>query len=305
MLPAFVGYYVGNAGVGGVPRRRLAGGAARGLGVGAAVSGGFVAVYAAAGLLISAGLRPLVRYVPWAAVGIGVVLAATGVALVAGRRLALPARERLRPGEGRELRRMVVFGAGYAVASLSCTIAVLLAVVSQALATANLLAMVGVFVAYGAGAATILTGLSLSVAMGRNSVARGLRRALPMAARLGGALLVASGMYLVVYWLPVVTSGRPPSERLSRFSEAPSKAVRTLLHANIGILGIVALGLGAAWIAVALLVWRRRRRSPTEQAAMATTLPPPGASPSGGGGEDDVPARATGAAGPDPRSPPR
>lgn len=120
------------------------------------------------------------RYVPWAAVGIGVVLAAFGVALLAGRKLALPASERLRPGEVREFRRMVVFGVGYAVASLSCTIAVLLAVVAQALATANPLAMVGVFAAYAAGAATVLTGLSRSVALAGGGVARALRRTLPL-----------------------------------------------------------------------------------------------------------------------------
>lgn len=75
MLPAFVGYYLGtDAADTNRPAWIRIG---HGLGVGAAVSAGFAAVFVAAGLVISAGLRSFVSYVPWAAVLIGALLVAS------------------------------------------------------------------------------------------------------------------------------------------------------------------------------------------------------------------------------------
>ncbi|MGH9286626.1 MAG: cytochrome c biogenesis CcdA family protein, partial [Acidimicrobiales bacterium] len=146
MLPAFLGYYVGGEDAGDHGSRdspSVLGRLAQGFAVGAAVSAGFAGVLATAALVVSAGLRPLVGYVPWAAVVIGFALAGLGLAMIAGRHLGLRLGERLRPGAEHSYRRMAVFGAAYALASLSCTIAVLLAVVAQALSTASLLGMAG------------------------------------------------------------------------------------------------------------------------------------------------------------------
>jgi cytochrome c-type biogenesis protein len=105
-------------------------------------------------------------------------------------------------------RGLVAFGAAYAVASLSCTLAVLLAVVAQATATANPLQLVGVFAAYAAGAASVLIALAIAAALAKETLARKIRRLLPVVTRLGGAVLVLSGVYLVLYWLPALTGNR-------------------------------------------------------------------------------------------------
>lgn len=263
MLPAFVGYYLGSdAAAGDRPAWTRIG---HGFAVGAAVSAGFAGVFVAAGLVISAGLRSLVTYVPWAAVLIGVLLAAAGVAMLAGRHIGLRRLERLSPGQGRGLRPMVVFGAAYAAASLSCTIAVLLAVVAQALASANPVEMVAVFVAYGLGGATVLTVLSVSTALASTGLARGVRRLLPFVVRLGGVLLIASGLYLIAYWLPVLSGGLP-NERLASLAMDPSNRLRSFLDRNLGAFTVLAgllVVVGAAF-AVAL---RRRSRDHSPQPA--------------------------------------
>lgn len=256
MLPAFVGYYLGSDAVGG--DRPAWARLGHGFAVGAAVSAGFVGVFAAAGLVISAGLRSLVTYVPWAAVLIGVLLAATGVALLAGRHVGLRPLERLSPGQGRGLRPMVVFGAAYAAASLSCTIAVLLAVVAQALASANPVEMVAVFFAYGLGGATVLTALSVSAALASTGLARGVRRLLPFVVRLGSVLLIASGLYLIMYWLPVLSGGLP-NERLASLAMEPSNRLRTFLDRNVGAFIVLAGLLVAVGTVFAVALLRRRR----------------------------------------------
>lgn len=266
MLPAYLGYYVGAGNQPSGDRAHRGGGppaspVVRGLATGGAVSAGFALVFVTAGLLVSAGLRPLMRYVPWAAVVVGTALAGLGLAMLAGRHLGLGSRvrARLRPGWHGSFGGLVVFGAAYAVASLSCTLAILLAVVAQALATSNPMAMVLVFVAYAAGAATVLTALSLSLSVATGVVASGLRRVLPVAHRLAGALLVVSGAYLVAYWLPVLGGGRV-SRPVAGVAEWASARLTALLYANRGVLGAMALALAmtgsALWV-------RSRRRRPT------------------------------------------
>lgn len=274
MLPAFVGYYLGtDAADTNRPAWIRIG---HGLGVGAAVSAGFAAVFVAAGLVISAGLRSVVSYVPWAAVLIGALLVATGVALVAGRQIGLRRLERLSPGQGRGLRPMVVFGAAYAAASLSCTIAVLLAVVAQALATANPVEMIAVFVAYGLGGATVLTVLSVSVALASTGFAQGVRRLLPFVVRLGGVLLVASGLYLIAYWLPVLSGGLP-NEWLAGLATGPSNRLRAFLGQNVNVFAVVAGLLVATGAAFAVARWRGERNevaeTTTDDCCMSATSP--------------------------------
>ncbi len=96
------------------------------------MSAGFAAVFTVAGLLLSAGLRVLIGIVPCAAVAVGVALVVLGVLLVTGRKVGLSVNVNGIAGRRTGPVGLVLFGAGYALASLSCTVAVLLAVVGQA-----------------------------------------------------------------------------------------------------------------------------------------------------------------------------
>lgn len=252
MLPAFLGFYVGDGD--GEPVA-LAARVWQGLAVGATVSVGFAGVFVAVGLLVSAGLRVLLAAVPYAAAIIGLGLVGVGLAMARGAHIGLPATDRLRPGQSRSRQRMVVFGAAYAVASLSCTLAVLLAVVAQALATASLLGILAVFAAYAAGAATILVALALSAALAREALVRRIGRLLPLAGRMGGLLLIASGVYLIVYWLPVVVGARPNSG-LTGFSAGWSGRATTFLEGHTGAFGYLAMTL---IVGTGILAWTRRR----------------------------------------------
>lgn len=259
MLPAFLGYYVGNGAErsGGSTLSRLT----QGFGAGAAVSAGFVGAFAFAAGLVSLGLRSLIRYVPWAALVIGVVLVVLGILLVAGKKVAVRPIQRLRPGGGRGYGSMAVFGAAYAVASLSCTLGVLLVVVAQALASRHPAGFLGVLLAYAAGAATVLTAVSLSTALAEGALARRLRRVLPLVERLGGGLLAVSGLYLVAYWLPVVAGSADsplPASPVGRFAETLSRRLADFLDANRMIFALLAgvLALGA----VVLVATRRRNK---------------------------------------------
>ena len=93
MLPAYLSYFLGIEANSGTSAGTSV---SRALWTGSAVSGGFLIIFGATGLLISAGLTVIREIVPWVAICIGTILIALGSFVTAGKRLnfAFPKFER-------------------------------------------------------------------------------------------------------------------------------------------------------------------------------------------------------------------
>ncbi len=281
MLPSFLGLYLGHDGQTTQRRSPLAR-ASDGFSVGVVLSAGFAGMLVFAGLLIAAGLRFFLGAVPWLALVIGAVLTVVGVALAAGRHVGIPRASRLRlpAGDQSGYRRVALFGMGYAVASVSCTLATFLVVVSQAAAAPGPLATLLVFGAYTAGSATVLVSLSLSAALAQGVLARWLGRLLPIVGRVSGLLLAASGAYLILYWLPGVLDGESGGSSLAAdLSRGVVSNLGTFFSDNVGAFAIILVGLiilGAVLLG-ASAPRGSRRRAGREAAEEATVSPEPAA----------------------------
>jgi cytochrome c biogenesis protein CcdA len=226
-----------------------------GLGAGALVSLGFAGVFTLTGLLVAIGLRSIIGAVPWVAVIIGILLAGVGIAMLAGKHIGLTLNSNRINRSGRGPGAMVAFGAAYAVASLSCTLAVLLAVIAQALAANSIPALIGVFAAYAGGAATVLILLALSSALASSALAKGLHRASRYLPRVAGAVLVLSGAYLVAYWGPALITGQP-NQGIAGGMNLLSSAASGFISANTVLIAVLAISLAAVVLAAGL--WTRR-----------------------------------------------
>lgn len=280
VLPAFLAYAVNTRD----DREAPLGAPARlvgGLRAGAALTLGFAGTFTAIGLLLALGMRSLIGVVPWLAAAVGAVLTALGLAMLAGWRpsLRLPTRHSRTPRQGP--RGMVAFGAGYAVASASCTLAVLLAVVTQAMASTNLSGMLLVFGAYAAGSATLLLTLALFAAFASGLIARFLKQLMPHLHRITGAVLALSGGYLLIYWLPqLLGDGRPGGTALA----GVVAAIATWISGHQTFIALTALGLVTTAAVTALIA--RRRATPTSPVEDCCA---PGDEPA-----DDTPAQRSG-----------
>jgi cytochrome c biogenesis protein CcdA len=260
MLPGFLGLQLRMSE--GREERSLLARCAQGAGVGLVLSGAFSGVLVLAGLVLAAGLRSLVHAVPWMVVAVGTGLVIAGVAILGGHGLGLRFTGRLRPGDaggrgGLGYGRVAAFGAGYAIASLSCTLAVLLSVATQATATANPLQVLAVFGALAAGATSALLALSLSVALAKGLIARVMHRLAPVMDTISGVMLAGSGLYLIVYWLPSLLDddarpGGPIAERVDEVS-------RTVTNFAAAHTGAFAIGLAVAAALAAGLTFREIR----------------------------------------------
>ncbi|MCK0117941.1 cytochrome c biogenesis CcdA family protein [Isoptericola sp. S6320L] len=227
----------------------------------AALTLGFVAVFGVFGLVVAPVASSVQRWLPAFTLVLGVVLAAAGVWVMAGREL--PGLRLLRTGSGKPLTdrwwSVVGFGASYALASLTCTIAPFLAVVVTAFRAGSVAQGVALFATYAAGMALLVGTAAVVVATAGAGVVGRARGAGPVLARLGGAILLVAGLYVAWYgfWELRVLAGGAGADPVV---EAAASVQRWLAEAaqGVGWVGllvtlVVATGLGA-W-------WHRRRRA--------------------------------------------
>ncbi len=205
MLPAYLALYLRGGEATQAARASLPRRLARALLVAASVSLGFFALFAAAGLLLGAGGRSLAAAFPWLGLATGVALVLAGAWAVRGGQLQSALGERLshgvasRAGDG--VAGYVAFGVAYGLASLSCTLPIFLAVLGSSLTLGDLPGVAAQLGAYGAGMGTVVTVLTLSLALLRHAVVDRARTAVRYVAPIAAATMLAAGAYVVYYWL--------------------------------------------------------------------------------------------------------
>lgn len=253
LLPAYLSYFLGVEGNDASARASVG----RSLTVGASVAVGFLAVFSLAGLASAHLSAQIERWAPWATIPIGIALVVLGVAMLRGFELAVALPKLNRGGRGRSGRSMFLFGVSYAVASLSCTLPVFMGTVATTFRRANLLSSVATFGAFSTGMALVLLALTVTMALARQSLLHGLRRALPYVSRAAGALLVVAGAYVAYYgWYELrvqrgdLSGGRPVdvvtgwSDDVTRWVVDDVGAVRLGWLLTIALLGVLALTYG-------------------------------------------------------------
>lgn len=225
---------------------------------------GFTAVFGVFGLAVAPVAFSAQRYLPWFTLGLGIVLAGLGAWLLIGRTLpALPLHTRGPATITRSWRSMIAFGASYAVASLSCTIAPFLAVVVSSFRASSLWAGAVLFLVYAAGMGLVVGTAGVAVALARTSLIGRLRRFGAVVPRAAGVLLVASGGYVAYYgWWEIrtlrgdSTAGDPIIGTASTIQHALANTVDRL-----GVPGIAAV-LALVLILAGLTLTHRRSPRP-------------------------------------------
>ena len=189
--------------------------ACRGLRSGLALTLGFTGTFTIVGLLVAAGMRSLIGAIPWLVAVLGALFVLLGLAMLIGLRIPLGLTRLSSVGQDRKPGGMIAFGVGYALASASCSLALLLAVVTQAPAGTGWATVLLVFAAYALGSSVLLLTLSVVTAFASTVISRYLRRLMPYMNRITGAVLALSGGYLLVYWLPQLFGGTVGTTTLS------------------------------------------------------------------------------------------
>lgn len=275
LLPAYLSYFLGlddegtAAAPGGDAATGSPGGAnpvLRALAVSAAVTLGFVVVFGLMGIIWSSVSGWLGTRLPYFTIVVGIALVGLGVAMLRGFEPTIDLPKLQLSQRSRQLSSMFLYGVSYAIASLSCTIGVFIAVTSTTLTNSNFLEGVATFVAYGLGMGTTLAVLTIAVALAKAGLVARFRSLLPRMNAISGVLLVLAGVFVSYYaWVEIQElSGNGSSGLVNRVRDLQGSLQRIAEQ-----LGAVRLLVGALVIIGAALVLaaviRTSRRTPSSE----------------------------------------
>lgn len=260
MLPAYLAYFLGiDDREAAVPRATVA----TALRVALAVSAGFLAVFAVAGLAVELTSLPVYENVPWISIVIGSALLALGLAMLGGFQLNVRLPRLDRGGRERTVGSMFVFGVSYAIASIGCTLPLFLGAVSGTINRESVADGLMVFGIYALGMTLVLVGLTVAMALARTSIVRLLRRAQPYIGRVAGGLVALGGAYVAYYgWLELrvarASGGAIPSSGVIDVVTGWSYDVSDWIERTGSVR--IAIGSGIAIAAVVLAVYGTQRQ---------------------------------------------
>lgn len=257
MLPAYLSYFMGLDGAGADAAGGGADGGATGgvlgvgqaLKVGAIVSAGFLFVFGTTGLLINAGVRSIIDWIPYVALGVGVLMVILGIAMLLGFKLEIGFLKAGRGASARDNKSVFTFGVSYALASLSCTLPVFLSVVVGSLASASFVSGLATYIAYGVGMSVVLISLTLAVAMAKHGLVRRLRSVLPYVQRISAGFLIVAGAYITWFWYDDLSSDAGEQGAAAGVVERWSATVTNWIADNSAMVGLVLGGV----VAIALM----------------------------------------------------
>jgi cytochrome c-type biogenesis protein len=264
MLPAYLSYFMGLDDDDGSD----APGLGQALKVGAIVSAGFLVVFGTTGLLINAGVRSIIDWIPYVALGVGVLMVILGVAMLRGLEINIGF---LKAGHGastRDTKSVFTFGVSYALASLSCTLPVFLSVVVGSLASASFASGLATYVAYAVGMSVVLIALTIAVAMAKQGLVRRLRSALPYVQRVSAGFLIVAGAYITWFWFDDLSSDAGEQSQAAGIVDRWSATLTNRIGDNSGLVGLVLGGI----VAIAFLSSLLKRFEPVDDTAVGRPL---------------------------------
>ena len=228
--------------------------------VGLALSAGFLVVFGLLGVAFAGFYSSIADSIPWFTLVVGVALVLLGIAMLRGLQLSVAIPKLNKGGTSGSMVSMFLFGISYAIASLSCTIGLFLAVVGTSSASRGFGDRLGSFVSYGAGMGLLATTLTLAVAFAKGGFVNKFRQMLPKINMISAVILIIVGVYVALYgvWSIQVLGNSTPPTWLDDFilgAEGVQTDVATAIESRASILGWGFVAINVA-IAVAGLVAR-------------------------------------------------
>ena len=207
MLPTYLSLYLG-AQEGDFEKRSMGSRLLRALLVGGVVSLGFILFFSLIGIVLSAGGVVILAILPGVRIVIGAAMVLIGIWMLAGRSVLSTGvferfADRIANPKDASLKGFFLYGLAYGAASLSCTLPLFLAIVGTGISAGGFLPGAGQFLGYALGMASVILALTLALAFFKQGLVVRLRKAMPYLRLASAALLVLTGVYLIL-WTPTL-----------------------------------------------------------------------------------------------------
>lgn len=176
----------------------------RGLSVGTAVSSGFIGLFLVVGIISRAFTTVIRDNAKYAALIIGIGLVIMGIAMLFGWKLPI-AQPDVSVQRKRTTWNMFLFGIVYAIASIGCTIGLLISVILGSVNRHGFVSGVISIVLYGLGMGLLVTSLTVALAFARVGLVSTIKKSFKWFDTISAAFVVLTGLYLTWYWLGAIT----------------------------------------------------------------------------------------------------
>lgn len=229
-----------------------------------AMSGGFLTVFGIFGLVISPLSASAQKYLPFATLVIGVLLVAVALWLLVGKDIPIVLPKTSGGAPTARIASMYGYGLGYAIASLSCTIAPFLAVIGTTFEHGAIISGVLAFIAYAAGMSITVGVAAFAVALAGSAAGAAFRRILPYAGRIAGVIVLLTGLYVTYYGYYEIRlffgNGNPDDPIVNAVGTVATWLARQV--DTIGAWPLLGVVIAVTATAVTWHILARRRRSP-------------------------------------------
>jgi len=214
LFPAYVGYYLGTVdlssqgddnpvdGTTALHEGRFWHPVADGLRLGGSAALGFFILFLGLGSIVSfVGTRLFAPYLRWVSIGIGITIIILGLLFLTGGFPTLHLR--ISASRSRTPFSVFVFGIGYGLASLGCTLPVFLSALLASLAASGASGAILVLSAYAAGMGLVMITVTIALSASERMARTYIRRLVPLVQRGSAGLMTFAGL-VVVYFYAVV-----------------------------------------------------------------------------------------------------
>jgi cytochrome c biogenesis protein CcdA len=203
----------------------------RGLSVGMAVSSGFIGLFLVVGIISRAFTTVISENAKYAALVIGIALVAMGIAMLFGWKTPI-AQPNVSVERERTTWNMFLFGIVYAIASIGCTIGLLISVILGSVNRHGFVSGVISIVLYGLGMGLLVTSLTVALAFARVGLVSTIKKSFKWFDKVSAVFVVLTGLYLSWYWLGAITD-RETDGVTSRVERWQTKVVQFLQDAGV------------------------------------------------------------------------
>jgi len=171
--------------------------AVAGLKIGAIVSLGILTVFITVGVLISFLGNFLAPYAFWLGTITGAALIILGIFMLIGKGLTinLPHNFKAQSNVGK----FYIFGMGYAIGGISCTLPAFLLVVFNALGSGSFLGGFVNFLAFSLGTVLLMLAVTTATAISKSFIERWIVSKMTMISKLASLVIIGAGAYLIYF----------------------------------------------------------------------------------------------------------
>ena len=253
MLPTWLGYFLSKGSSNQEPRPEQIW---RAFLISLTMASGFVLVFGGVGLAVSflTTEESIARVSPWLTIVFGGLFIPYGLAIVSGRQIKFSLGASPQGPNTTELWSVFGFGVSYAIVSIGCAAPIFLLQVADSFSREGVLEGVITYFVFAFGMASVITILTVSLAVARSGIVLNLRKLLPYMDRLSGVLLIAGGCYLISYGVFELQILNNPATNSNSLLDAVSKAQAHLANWVTGI-GGVQVGLTLWLLVLTTVIW--------------------------------------------------